>query len=84
MEIRIGFTIVSGPEGWQIPPIQYLKVYKTDESANLESLKADLQDIMSYAENKLKAYKAVSKDDAIITALQAIANTQQKLTKTSE
>lgn len=81
MELRIGFTIVPGNEGWQFPPIQYLRVYQTEETVNLESLKADLQDIMTYAENKLQAYKKVSKDDAIIKALQAIASTQGKLTK---
>lgn len=81
MELRIGFTIVHGNEGWQFPPIQYLRVYQTEETINLENLKIDIQDIMSYAENKLQAYKKISKDDILIKALQAIAETQGKLTK---
>lgn len=81
MEIRIGFTIISGPEGWQIPPIQFLKVYDTGGKSNLESLKNDLQAVMDFADEKLKPYKKVSKDDAIIQALQTLANNQLKLAK---
>lgn len=81
MEIRIGFTITPGPEGWQFPPVQFLKIYKTEGSENLDSLKNDLQDIMNYAEQKLASYKAPDKEAALISALQAIAKTQAKLTK---
>lgn len=83
MEIRIGFTMVSGREGWQFPPIQYLRDIETGENTNMETLKATLQDVMTYAENKLSAFKVVSKDDAFIEALKAITNstTQKTLPK---
>jgi hypothetical protein len=79
MEIRIGFTLVSGSQGWQIPPLQYLKKFVTAEEVNLEALKSDLQTIMQYAESLLKGYNAPSKDDAILNALRGIVSEQKKL-----
>lgn len=73
MQIRLGFTIMPGEQGWQFPPIQFVRSIEVDTSANLELLKSDLMKVMDFADKTLAPYRKPNTEDNLNLALKALA-----------
>ncbi|MDE2019947.1 MAG: hypothetical protein KGJ13_06415 [Patescibacteria group bacterium] len=78
MQIRIGFTLMPGSQGWQFPPIQFLRTIETAEMAGVDDLRKDLQAVMDYADSILTKYKKPDTQDQLTMALQLLTKQQKQ------